>query len=371
MNRFEIMSVKYRRLVRPVFFLTDEEWIHDAAVRTGEFWGGFGWGRGVTKLIFGFKSPVLEQELLGLKFENPVGLSAGFDKDGRMVEILEPLGFGFGQVGSVTMGPYGGNDPPRVTRLPRSKAIIVNYGLKSEGAKAVAARLKKKSEKKLVPVGISLAKTNSPNTVDLEAGIKDYVDCLKVFRDSGVGDFYTVNVSCPNAFGGEPFCSPDRLEELLRRIKGQGVEKPFFIKMPIDLPWPEFKQLLEVVLKKGVEGVVIGNIAKKMDDLVLKEKASSTKGGISGLPIRDRVDDLIAKTYDYCGDRLIIVGVGGIFSAEDAYEKIKRGASLVQLITGMIYEGPSLVGGINLGLERLLKADGYKNIKEAVGAYHC
>jgi len=370
MNRFELASLVYRGVVRPLFFLTNEERIHNGAVRMGEILGEFWLGRVLVKKLFGFESEVLRQEVMGIKFDSPVGLSAGFDKDGRLVEVLESLSFGFGQVGSVTLGAYEGNEPPRVKRLPKSKGIIVNYGLKSEGGGAVLERLKRKRGVS-VPISISVAKTNSPDMVGEEAGLKDYVGCLKKFVEADVGDFYTINISCPNAFGGQPFCEPSRLGKLLGRLGELNITKPLLVKMPIDLPWLEFKEVLEVVLKNEVAGVVIGNVAKDRSGLVIKEEGvSEIKGGISGLPIKERVDDLISKTYGYCGGRLVIIGVGGVFNAEDVYEKIRRGASLVQLITGMIYEGPSLPAIINAGLVRLLKADGYKSVTEAVGAYH-
>ena len=218
------------------------------------------------------------------------------------------------------------------------------------------------------PISISIGKTNSTKTASQKAGIEDYYDCLKEFANAGIGDFYTINISCPNTFGGEPFTTPESLDPLLKKLQMVKTNKPIFLKMPINLEWKEFKQLLEIALKYKVNGVIIGNLNKDRQDPAIKDIIPEhVQGGISGKVTWALSNKLIYQTYKAYGKKLIIIGVGGIFSAEDAYKKIKRGASLVQLITGMIYEGPQLIGEINQGLVELIKRDGYKNISEAVG----
>ena len=187
-----------------------------------------------------------------------------------------------------------------------------------------------------------------------------------------IGDYFTINISCPNAYGGEPFCGPLNLEALLFELDKIQIDKPIFIKLPPDLSEKELDEILEISKKHSVHGFVVSNLTKdpvniKIDKEEFKN-VSKGKGGISGKPVEDLSNKLIARIYRKENGKFIIIGVGGIFSAEDAYKKIKLGASLVQLITGMIFEGPQLIGQINEGLTRLLKKDGFKNISEAIGA---
>ena len=366
--RFKVESWGYKKAVKPLLFAQEPERVHERMLRTGRLLGRSGLTRSLVKGLFSYQRTMLEQEVFGLKFRNPVGLSGGFDKDADLVNILPSVGFGYFQVGSVTAKPYEGNRRPWLYRLPKSKSIIVNYGLKNIGAKRVIEKLKR-SRLGEVPVSISVAKTNCKETADDEAGIEDYCECLVLLSESGVGDMYTLNISCPNAFGGEPFTDSGKLERLLIRVGELGLEKPVLVKMPVDLVWDDFKFLLDVILRHKCRGVIISNLTKDRSGVSLHDDIlDETKGGLSGKPTERKANGLISRTYKYCGDRLIIVGVGGIFSAEDAYEKIRRGATLVQLITGMIYEGPQLIGQINEGLVELLEKDGLKSISEAVGS---
>ena len=360
------MSFLYKKILRPIFFLFDPEWVHDRITKTGEFLGNCRFCRFLVQQLFSYSSPVLEQELWDIKFKNPVGLAAGFDKDAKLYSIMGSVGFGFTEIGTVTLESYKGNPKPRLYRLPKSKGLVVNYGLKNIGAKAVIESLKKKQ--KNIPQVISIGRTNSPKTANLDAGIDDYYDCLKKFIDSDIGDAYEINISCPNLFGGVSFTDEESLEKLLQKIYTLNITKPVFIKMPINLSWSEFKKLVDTALKFEVQALVIGNLNKDRNDSNIKDVIpESIKGSISGKPTQDLSDNLISETYKYCGDKLKIIGVGGTFSSQDAYQKIRLGASMVELITGMIYEGPQLIGKINKELVNLLKKDGYKNIAEAVG----
>ena len=187
-------------------------------------------------------------------------------------------------------------------------------------------------------------------------------------RRSAMGDMITLNISCPNTYGGEPFTTSARLERLLSAVDKLHLNQPVFIKMPSHLGWNEFNALLRVIARHHVDGVTIGNLAKDRSKVELKDPLSAhIKGGLSGKPTQKATNSLIKKTRLAYGDRFIIIGVGGIFTAKDAYEKIRLGANLVELITGMIFEGPQRIGQINEGLVRLLARDGFKNIREAVG----
>ncbi len=365
-----MISFLYQRLLRPVLFLFNPEDIHDFLTNIGQFLGKFRLTKFLTHKLFYFSHPSLTQTIASLKFTNPVGLSAGFDKDANLINILANVGFGFMQVGSITHKPYEGNPQPRLYRLKKSKGLLVYYGLKNIGVKKITKKLKKRKDKDFL-LGLSVAKTNCQETVGVQAGVNDYFNCLKQLKKVKVGDYYTLNISCPNTFGGEPFTDPAKLTKLLNKISTLNIKKPIFLKLAINLPWLKFRKLLEVAIKFNITGVIIGNLNKNRQDKAIKDTIPpDIFGSASGLPCQKLSNQLIKKTYQSYGDKLIIIGVGGIFSSEDAYQKIKLGASLVQLITGMIYQGPQLIGQINRDLVELLKKDGYNNISQAVGASH-
>jgi dihydroorotate dehydrogenase len=360
----------YKKILKPLLFKLDPELVHDTFLVIGNLLGKSSMTKKITRATFHYKNPILEQRIAGITFKNPVGLSAGFDKDAHLINILDDVGFGFMQIGSVTLHPYKGNPKPRLYRLLKSRGIVVYYGLKNIGVEKIIKKLKG-VRKENFPVGISVAKTNSSATADTSVGIKDYAQCLKRLTEEDIGDFYTINISCPNAFGGEPFTTPDKLDSLLAEITTLRAEKPIFVKMPINLSWNSFENLLKIIIKHKLTGVIIGNLNKDKNDPAVKDLIpANVSGGLSGKPTEKLSNKLISQTYQHYGEKLVIIGAGGIFSAQDAYGKIKRGASLVQLITGMIYEGPQLIGEINKGLAELLKKDGYKNISEATGIYY-
>lgn len=347
----------------------DPEFVHDRFVSIGSFLGQYRWTRAFTRFCFHWSDSSLSQKIGGLVFENPVGLSAGFDKSGKLTQIIPDIGFSYMQIGSVTAHPYEGNPRPRLRRLKKSKALVVYYGLKNDGVEVIISRLKK--AKKRFPWGFSVAKTNSRNASSCEDGIKDYIASLKALESSGLADFYTINISCPNTFGGEPYVEPHRLKKLLEAIEKLKIKKPIFLKMPINLKWKDFKSLLEVISKFMITGLVIGNLNKdhkgdSINDVIPK----NMKGGISGKPCQRNSDRLISKTYKDYGDQFIIIGVGGVFTVDDAWEKIRKGASLIQLITGMIYMGPQQIGEINKGIAKRLKREGYTSVSQLVGSAH-
>lgn len=360
----------YRNILKKVFFKLDPEYVHDRITTSGSLLGKFPPTRELVGLLFQAKSHKLTQTIAGLNFQNPVGLSAGFDKNAKLIQILPKVGFGFMEIGSVTRHAYEGNPKPRLFRLPKSKGLVVYYGLKNEGVEKITRTIKKNQTRENI-LGISVAKTNSASTNTEQTGINDYYDCLKYLESEKIGDYYTINISCPNTFGGEPFTTKVSLDNLLSKVAELKIKKPVFIKMPINLPREQFDELLGICIKHKVTGVVIGNLTKVRDSGLIKDHIPEhIQGGISGKPTEALCNQLISHTYQKYGSKLIIIGVGGIFSAADAYEKIRLGASLLQLITGMIFEGPQLVAEVNSGLIKLLEKDGYNNISEAIGTKH-
>lgn len=357
----------YRHLAKPIFFRRDPEQVHDAINTVGKILGRYALSRKATEMLFTYQHPSLRSTVCGINFPNPVGLSAGFDKNGELTDLLPSVGFGFEEIGSITGEPCQGNPKPRLWRLPKSKGLIVYYGLKNDGCEAIANRLKEKTFS--FPIGTSIAKTNSPETVPTNAAVVDYKKAFQAFAT--IGDYFTINISCPNAFGGEPFANPERLEQLLSALDTVTTNKPIFLKFAADISFDEVDALVKVADRHRVHGFILTNLTKNRNNSQIhqQELEHVGKGGISGKPVSDLSNALISHLYKTVGKRYILIGVGGIFSAQDAYEKIKRGASLIQLITGMIYEGPQLIGEINYGLVELLKKDDFQNIQEAIGTH--
>lgn len=367
MDKYNILGIVYRLFAKPVFFLFDPEFIHNRVASFGSLLGKTAIGRAITWGLFEYRDPALEQNIAGLNLKNPIGLSAGFDKNAELINVLPNVGFGFAEIGSATLNPYEGNPKPRLFRLKQSKGLVVYYGLKNIGIHKILQRIESSLKQQMI-VGLSIAKTNCKETSSLEGGIEDYHQCFKVADTSNKIDYYTINISCPNTFGGEPFTTQDKLEKLLKRLSELNINKPVFVKMPINLDLNEYDSLVKTCIKYNIAGVIIGNLTKVRDPLLIKDEIPEhIKGGISGLPTQQLSNELIAYTYKKYGEKLVIIGVGGIFNAEDAYRKIKLGASAVQLITGMIFEGPQLIGRINKQLVAMLKDDGYSNISEAIG----
>ncbi|KKR13702.1 MAG: Dihydroorotate dehydrogenase 2 [Candidatus Woesebacteria bacterium GW2011_GWA1_39_21b] len=357
----------YRYILKPILFCFDPEQVHDFFTVVGESLGRSALTRWLTSLFFGYQHPSLEQSILGLKFTNPVGLAAGFDKDARLTAILPAVGFGFEEVGSITGEACQGNPRPRLWRLPKSQSLIVHYGLKNAGAEVLVQKLR--DHRFAYPLGISIAKTNSPATVEVTAGIADYLKVYKIFLTAGVGDYFTINISCPNAYGGLPFTDLARLDLLLGEFAKIPKTKPLFIKMPPDLEEEKLAAIILLAEKYKIDGFVCTNLTKDGNgaNLQLKEPRPTDKGGVSGKALAPLAEKQLRLIRQKTGNKFILIACGGIFSAEDAYRKIKAGASLVQLVTGLIFEGPQLIGEINRGLVKLLTQDGYQNISEAIG----
>jgi dihydroorotate dehydrogenase len=334
----------YQRVLKPGLFRFDPERVHDGFVSLGGALGRWGPTRKVVAGMYGYRGPDASVTVDGLEYRTPVMLAAGFDYNGRLLQILPAVGFGGVEVGSVTALPTPGNEPPRMRRLVRSRSIVVNKGLMNEGVEVVAARLGSTPTPLDFVVGVSLARSNRKEVVGEEAGIEDYAASLEHLVREGIGDFFTVNISCPNVHGGESFADPKRLDALLARLGRVEHDRPVYAKMPINPSWDEFRRITDVIEAHGLHGLVIGNLNKDYDSLLRRAEAPDTyRGGLSGLPCRERSTELVARTREAYGERFTLVGCGGILSAEDALDKFRAGADLVQLISGMIFTGPHLM----------------------------
>lgn len=365
----QALSFIYKNVVKRIFFQFDPERVHKFTVSRGEFLGRVQPLNKFLGKLFNNKSPKLKQRILGIEFDGPIGLAAGFDYEARLTQILPSLGFGFQTIGTITNLSYEGNPRPRLGRLPKSKSLMVYKGFKNKGATWTAEKLAKLNFK--TPIGISIGKSNSINTNTQKSAIADILQAFDKFEELNTKNaYYELNISCPNLFGNVTFYPPKNLDELLSSVNLLRIKKPIFIKMPIELSDGQTIKLLDIIMKHKIPGVIFGNLQKDRRNPALdqEEVKRFKNGNFSGLPTQKRSDELIALTYKHCKGKLVIIGCGGVFSAKDAYRKIKLGANLVQLITGLIYEGPLLVARINKELPKLLEKDGFKNISEAVGA---
>ena len=362
--------------VRPLIFLMEPEEAHYSLKRVGVFLGNNPITRGLTSALMDYNHKSLAIEVDGIKYRNPVGLSAGFDKDGELTKIYPSLGFGLAELGSFTGEICPGNPGKRLFRMIKSKAIVVWYGLNNEGAETISKRLANEDFGRL-RVGINAANSNLTPEFDLDVSINDYLKTMKLFKD--IGDYYTVNISCPNTQEGEPFVDKDNLDVLLAAIVKEIrpiSDKPIYVKLAADMTLEEINTIVDACVEWGMDGVVCTNLAKPEYNSEHRPEEYPTekgllpkgKGAMSGLPLQRISTNVIRHVYRRTRGKLTIIGVGGIFSAKDAYEKITSGASLLHMITTMIFDGPQNINEINRGLVKLLKKDGFKSLSEAVGS---
>jgi dihydroorotate dehydrogenase len=361
--RNSLIHALYSSVLKPLFFLNDPESVHDWMMKVGIVLGRWRLGRFLTALAFGYRDEILRQSVLGITFINPIGLSAGFDKNAQLTDILPSVGFGFVEIGSVTGERCEGNPKPRLWRMPKSKGLVVYYGLKNDGCEAVALRLRDKTFS--VPLGASVAMTNCADTMDVSRAIADFAKAFRVMEPRA--HYMTVNISCPNTMGGQPFVKPSAFDSLFDELDQIPTSKPVFIKISPDMNDSELDGLLDVARRHRIQGIICSNLTKKRDNSAIVDDAVPVVGGMSGAVVKSLADDLLARIYKREGERFVLVGCGGVASAEDAYRKIRLGASLVQMITGMIFEGPQVIGEINRGLAELLRRDGFSSISQARG----
>jgi dihydroorotate dehydrogenase len=344
-----ILSTSYSYLLKPILFLVDPETVHNLFTFIGRILGSNVITRTLTSSIFNFKHTSLTRTHTNITFANPIGLAAGFDYTGTLAPILGSVGFGFHTIGTITLEPYEGNPKPRLSRFPKSKALLVNKGLKNPGAKIIINHLANK--KFSAVVGISIASTNKLFATEQEQ-IMDMIQSFMLFEKSTVRhSYYELNISCPNTFGGEPFTTPNRLAKLLKAIDALKLSRPLFLKMPIDQTEEETIALLTVAAKHTVQGIIIGNLTKDKQnpDMDNTERAiwKTKPGNVSGKPTFKKSNALIKATRTHFKNRFTIIGCGGVFDIKTAQAKLDAGADLIQLVTGMIYQGPQLIGILN------------------------
>ncbi len=339
----------YQYLIKPFFFLFDPERAHYLLADIIKFSMRIPGIPALFRLIYGYEHPSLPRTVFGIEFPNPVGLAAGFDKNALLVDEFANLGFGFIEVGTVTPKAQSGNEIPRLFRLPSDEAIINRMGFNNEGLEAMKQRLAVRKSK--VIVGGNLGKNKvTPN----EQAEEDY--CLGFEALYDVVDYFVVNVSSPNTPNLRALQEKEPLQQLLNRLQGLNLakpkQKPILLKIAPDLTFEQLDDVIEIVLSTGIAGLIATNTTLSRAGLKSEENLVTQTGGLSGKPVRDRSTEVIAYIHAHSKGQIPIIGVGGIHSAEDALAKLKAGASLVQIYTGFIYEGPGLIKQINQGIVR-------------------
>lgn len=305
--------------------------------------------RGLIKSLFSIQSPGLERELWGIKFPNPVGLAAGFDKDAKYTDALASLGFGFVEIGTVTPRPQPGNPKPRLFRLPQDKALVNRMGFNNDGAKAAAERLKHRKENLIIGGNIGKNKDTAN-----ENATSDYIACFKDLYE--VVDYFVVNVSSPNTPGLRALQDKEPLMELLGTLQKlnheMGKPKPLLLKIAPDLTNEQLDDIVEIVKATKIDGLVATNTTIGRSNLQTSKTAVDEigAGGLSGKPLTNRATEVISYLYKKSNGQIPIIAVGGIFTAADAIEKLLAGAVLVQVYTGFVYEGPAIAKNICKGI---------------------
>ena len=361
----------YKSGLRPLLFSglkTDPEKLHRQTFRWLNALEDRPWTHPVLSTLYRFSHPALTQSLWNLSFANPLGLAAGFDKDGEAARLWSAFGFGFAELGTVTLHAQPGNPPPRLFRLPNDQAVLNRMGFNNQGAAALAARLQTRQAGSVdgVHLGINLGKSK---ITALDQAAADYLESFKLLKQ--LGDYFVVNVSSPNTVGLRSLQAADQLEPILAALQDENREqKPLLIKIAPDLDWDEIQAVVDLARAYQLAGIIATNTTIRRDlktQVVGGISVQEQAGGISGLPLQQRATDVIRFIYQQTAGELPIIGVGGIFTADDAWDKLTAGASLLQVYTGWIYEGPWMVKRILQGLVQRLEVAGLRHISEAVG----
>jgi dihydroorotate dehydrogenase len=387
------MSWVYPHLIRPALFTQDAETIHNQTMRALSWAGRREWVRNALKSCFG--APKVPIDVWGLKFPNPVGLAAGMDKSAEALPAWPALGFGFTELGAVTWHSQPGNPLPRVFRAIPSAAIINRMGFNNPGAETVAetlARCRQLGHWPANPVGMNLGKSK---ITPLSQAAEDYAKSFRILLPHL--DFFVINVSSPNTPNLRRLQDKAALDEILTAVlevrsqAGLGqpnaptaqtrpgtnsttaaasVHKPILVKVAPDLSFEALDEILELAQSRQLDGIVATNttISRPPTTLPQVQRVYAQAGGLSGLPLRARSTEIIRHSYKQTRGKLPIIGVGGIFNAADVWEKITAGASLVQVYTGLVYEGPGIARAICAGLLSLLERSGMRDLREAIGS---
>ncbi|MCB8933632.1 MAG: quinone-dependent dihydroorotate dehydrogenase [Fimbriimonadaceae bacterium] len=338
----------YAAVVRPLLFLLPPETAH----RLGMAVIARGWLRAPS-----FADPILEQELFGVKFANPLGLAAGFDKNAEAVAHWGALGFGFAEVGTITYRAQPGNPRPRLFRLPADRALINRMGFNNEGARAIATRLA--AARPALPIGVNLGKSKD---TPLEAAFQDYSESFKLLRK--LGAYFVVNVSSPNTQGLRTLQEKGPLLEIVHALREVDAERPLFVKVAPDLESEALDEVVGVVHEAKLTGIIATNTTVRREGLAT---SIDEEGGLSGEPLRRRSNEVLGHLFQSCDRSVVLIGVGGIFDGLDLYEKIARGAHLCQVYTGWIYGGPGMAPAALRTLVDLMRRDGVASLADLRG----
>jgi len=367
----------YRSVLRPILFRLEPEAAHELALRTLSLTLATAWAREAAARHFKSATDFGELRRFGLTFKNPIGLAAGFDKNGRAAREFAALGFGFVEVGTVTHEAQPGNPRPRLFRLPLDKALINRAGFNNNGAAAIADQLAQRRPTSCV-LGVNIGKSRA---VAVEDAIKDYMASFELVRQHA--DYVVVNVSSPNTPHLRELQQADALTALLDALQKSNHEAsdeshsfqaqrkpvPLLVKLAPDLTLSELEAIVRVAERVNIDGIIATNTTTSRANLRTNapDVEACGAGGLSGAPLRARSTEMIATLYRLTSGKLPIVGVGGVFTAADAWEKICAGASLVQLYTGLVYEGVGIVRRINDGLGEIMRRENFRSLDEAVG----
>ncbi|MEM9511291.1 MAG: quinone-dependent dihydroorotate dehydrogenase [Cyanobacteria bacterium P01_E01_bin.48] len=364
----------YRRTLRPLLFRLDPEALHRLTIAAARQFGRTPIAHPLLRIWHPPTDTRLQQTLWGLSFAHPLGLAAGFDKNAEAIAAWPHLGFAFAEVGTITARAQTGNPQPRLFRLPADGAVLNRMGFNNRGAAAVAHQLEAESVRQhlSIPLGINLGKSK---ITPLEEAADDYAFSFEQLY--AFGDYFVVNVSSPNTPGLRQLQAKDALRDILMPLQARNRDrKPILVKIAPDLNEADIDDLLTLVEPCQIAGIIATNTTLSRDRLTTQRLAATGKspqdesGGISGKPLRSRSTEVIARVWQQTAGCIPIIGVGGIDSAEAAWEKITAGASLLQIYTGLVYEGPALIEAIVTGLSAKLAASGYDNIHEAIGSQH-
>lgn len=359
----------YDKILKPMFFKFDAEDTHHFFNRFGECLGRYTLTRMLTRMVCRpINDPVLNTELAGIKLKHPLGVGAGFDKEGRIVPIMQEVGFAYEEIGTITGRPSPGNPSPRLWRLPEDRALIVNYGLVSTGAEAAVNRFTsyRARGRWTMPVGISVAKANIPG-LSGEEGLKDMLNAYR--RLEPFADYMTINTSCPNTADGYQYCQdPVMYRECLAGFDTLNPTKPVFVKLSPDMGTHRLLEIMADTDKFAwVKGFILCNLTHRREGLKSDNSQKSSAGGVSGAGLRELADSALGLAYKNGHHRYEFIGLGGIDSVEHAYRKIRLGATALQIVTSLIYNGPLWPSRLMSGLADLLKKDGFETVKQAVG----
>ncbi|HEX2190468.1 MAG TPA: quinone-dependent dihydroorotate dehydrogenase [Longimicrobiaceae bacterium] len=362
------------RLLRPLLFRLPAETAHALGAGAMDAALGTRPARDAARALLAADDPALRVTRWGIEFPSPVGLAAGFDKAGAHFNALGALGFGSVEIGTVTALPQPGNPRPRLFRLPQDGALLNRLGFNNPGAEAVARRLERTP---IEPVlGINLGKSRA---TPLEEATADYLRSLELLER--FARYLAVNVSSPNTPGLRKLQDAGPLRELLRALRSRAAElaaargeapRPILLKIAPDLTDAQVVEVVGIAREEGIAGLIATNTTVSREGLrTPRERVSALgDGGVSGRPLRTRALEVVSRIHREAGGALPVIGVGGIFDARDAWERIRAGASLVQLYTGFVYGGPTVARDVNRGLLRLLRGEGFRTLDEAVGSAH-